>query len=257
MPDRQPWQRQLGEPQRAYAGFCIYRDMGMDRSIRKAAHLWLTGPSGKKAAKQRREQRRYASHPKPNSYVKAKARHWFYLSRRWQWVKRVEAWDDHIAAIASDKVLDAQLASKQAELEENERQRVLRLNEARSARTAGRAVIQRFLELIRDQELAEVGMLRHKDVRTEFGTDAEGKPDGTFVRMEIERKGIVELLRLAIPALAEGQRLERLELGEVTDRTEQIVSPEEAKRRRRREIMLDEIEAAEEELLGDGKGAAE
>lgn len=35
----EPWERQKGETSKAYAGFCAYRDLGPDRSIRKAGEV--------------------------------------------------------------------------------------------------------------------------------------------------------------------------------------------------------------------------
>ena len=48
MPDRVEWERLPGEPIKAYAAFCIYRDMGMDRTLLK---VWQQ-LSGKKDALQ-------------------------------------------------------------------------------------------------------------------------------------------------------------------------------------------------------------
>lgn len=33
----EPWERQIGETSKAYQAFCVYRDMGPDRSLRKVA----------------------------------------------------------------------------------------------------------------------------------------------------------------------------------------------------------------------------
>jgi hypothetical protein len=35
--DKQPWDRLTGESSKAFANFCLYRDMGVSRSLRKAA----------------------------------------------------------------------------------------------------------------------------------------------------------------------------------------------------------------------------
>jgi len=221
MPDRQPWERRKGEGSKAYAAFLRYRDLGPGRSVAKAV-------GARQAAKE----------------GKARYFHWW---RRWagkyEWKVRAEAWDDHVAAIASDRLLDAQADAKAAENEENLRQKALRLREARSARTAGRAVIQRFLELVQDKELDKETMLRHKEVTIDL--DAKGNQTG---RVEIERKGIVEMLKMALPAIVEGHKLERLELGEVTDRTETQFG--DATLRRLAEVIRDSIPPDRWEAVG-------
>lgn len=70
-----PWERQPGEPAKAYAAFCLYRDMPAHaRSLRAVAdRLYGSGT----ASKRRRT---------PGQLFK-----W---STRWRWVERAAAWDD-------------------------------------------------------------------------------------------------------------------------------------------------------------------
>lgn len=70
-----PWERQPGEPARAYAAFCIYRDLPpSERSLRAVAdRLYGVKPD----AKRRR--------------VPGQIHQW---STRWRWVERAAAWDD-------------------------------------------------------------------------------------------------------------------------------------------------------------------
>ena len=89
-------------------------------------------------------------------------------------------------------------------------------------------------------------MLHTKNVTVEHGVDDDGKRDGTFVREEIERKGLPEFLGLALQAIVEGQKLERLELGEATERTEHRVSEKQRKVRELSDAIAEEI------LNGDG-----
>lgn len=63
----QPWDRLPGESAKAYEAFCVYRDLGVDRSIRDAAQ-------------------------KLSKSVMVIAR-W---SGQWDWVNRVREWDIHI-----------------------------------------------------------------------------------------------------------------------------------------------------------------
>lgn len=62
--DRQPWERQPGETSKAYEAFCVYRDMGLSRSVVKV---------GKDLGKAART-----------------VEDW---SRKYNWVQRTEAWD--------------------------------------------------------------------------------------------------------------------------------------------------------------------
>jgi hypothetical protein len=66
---KQPWDRLTGESSKAYAHFCLYRDMGLTRSIRQ-----MPSVSG------------------CTSVVRQLSR-W---SSRWRWVKRCQSYDDHL-----------------------------------------------------------------------------------------------------------------------------------------------------------------
>jgi hypothetical protein len=79
MPEREVWERQPGESSRAYAAFCIYRDMGPKRGLREAA------------------KRYYESKTRTNV---AQIGKW---SSKWNWVARCRAWDDHHDALARER----------------------------------------------------------------------------------------------------------------------------------------------------------
>ena len=76
MPQPEPWERQEGETAKPFEAFCIYRDMGPDRSLAKVGQKL-----GKSAA----------------------------LMERWsaqhEWVKRVAAWDVEQDRIARQEQL--------------------------------------------------------------------------------------------------------------------------------------------------------
>jgi len=74
--ERAPWERQPGETVRAYAAFCVYRDLfPQERSLRRAAEeLAKTDPKSRRAEAILR-------------VLKA----W---SAKYRWVERVKAWDD-------------------------------------------------------------------------------------------------------------------------------------------------------------------
>jgi hypothetical protein len=67
--ERQPWDRQVAESSKAYRHFCLYRDMGTDRSLRKVA-----------------------ADAKTTSNLR-QLQHW---SSRWNWVARCQSYDDEL-----------------------------------------------------------------------------------------------------------------------------------------------------------------
>jgi len=67
--EKHEWDRLTGESSKAYAHFCLYRDMGQGRSLRKLA------ADAKTTSKLRQLQ------------------HW---SSRWKWVERCEKYDDFL-----------------------------------------------------------------------------------------------------------------------------------------------------------------
>lgn len=73
MPEITPWERRTDETDRAYAAFCVYRDLGPNRTVRDAyrqatGHPGATQASGNYSA-------------------------W---SKRFEWSRRASAWDDRI-----------------------------------------------------------------------------------------------------------------------------------------------------------------
>lgn len=72
----EPWERQPGETQRAYAAFGVYRDMGSSRSL-TSAHRALRGQEGGKTGAR-----------KAPSY-------WQAWSARYAWQERVALYDAH------------------------------------------------------------------------------------------------------------------------------------------------------------------
>lgn len=74
----EPWERQIGETLRAYEAFTVYRDMGADRSINKTAQ---------KLTKNR-----------------TTIAEW---SAKYEWVKRVTAWDEEQDRIARQEQVKA------------------------------------------------------------------------------------------------------------------------------------------------------
>jgi hypothetical protein len=67
--EQRPWDRQMGEGSKAYSHFCIYRDMGVSRSLRQMEKLDA-------CTSQLRQLMRWSS--------------------RWAWVDRSQRYDDHL-----------------------------------------------------------------------------------------------------------------------------------------------------------------
>lgn len=68
------WEKQADETPKSYAGFCVYRDQGITRSLSKAAAEFYVGDAESK--------------PKPSQLNTFKG--W---SRKYRWAQRVAAWD--------------------------------------------------------------------------------------------------------------------------------------------------------------------
>ncbi len=78
------WDKQKYEPGKAYALFCIYRDLGPFRSIDKTTQTL-----------QESDNKTYTP-----SYLRD-------LSAKWHWVKRAEAYDEHMEKVIRRKREDA------------------------------------------------------------------------------------------------------------------------------------------------------
>ena len=141
---------------------------------------------------------------------KARYFHWWRRwAAKWHWRERAQAWDDHVHELDESRRLDRELEARRAEAEENERQRTLRREEARAARAVGRRIVLRILQGVEGGQLEEMSV-----------------PD------------LLPHLQKASTLLEVGQKLERLELGEVTDRTEQRADPKVRKLANRLEDLL-------------------
>lgn len=66
----EPWERIKGETENMYASFCVYRDMGPDRSLRSAS-------------------KKYGNDGEAGRYFER-------LSARFNWVERARLYDDHL-----------------------------------------------------------------------------------------------------------------------------------------------------------------
>ncbi|HUW09215.1 MAG TPA: hypothetical protein VM537_05760 [Anaerolineae bacterium] len=186
MPDRQPWERRKGEGRKAYDAFCSYRDQEDARSLAAVGKVL-----GKSDALMER---------------------W---SVRWGWVERAHAWDDHIAAIASDRALDAQLAERAAENAENLRQQAARLAEARALAATARATVN---------TAAPVALARLK--RSLGQVEALiANPEAPANLIDEAIKDAISALHWATKSMEVAHKLEALALGKATDRTAVQLDP--------------------------------
>ena len=76
---REPWERHKGESSKAYHAFCIYRDLGPKRSLKRAAEVY------------------YNTKSRVNL---GQIKLW---SSKYLWVARCEAWDDYQDELARER----------------------------------------------------------------------------------------------------------------------------------------------------------
>lgn len=115
---KDPWDRRAGETSKAFEAFCLYRDMGTDRTITII-----------------------------ESEVTQMARNW---SGRWEWRKRAEAWDDHLQALAKKELETAKVEMAQRQARIGVRMQVM----AENTLNAGTVLPQSIGEVVK---LVEVG----------------------------------------------------------------------------------------------------
>jgi hypothetical protein len=215
MADHHPWHRQPGEGSAQYGAFCCYRDAGIERSLRKVIRAHLNARPTRT-----QQQRRFLTHPRPDTYLRSVLRTWGDWSGRFRWQERVRAYDAWRDAERQREADRLAVDSALREAEENERQRTLRREEARAARTVARRLLMRALQ----------------------GIEAQGI-EGMSVREilpHIQRIGVL---------LEIGQRLERMALGEVTDRTAVEAAPGEQATRYIADMIATELAGANVEEL--------
>ncbi len=182
MAERRRWEHQEGEGAKALEAFECYRMLGPDRSLQAAWERYYTRP-GTLRARQRRGKEEAGQFPG----------YWGAWATKWGWTERAAAWDEEVAALARDQELDRELKARMAEQEEEQRQRRLRREEARAARAVGRRGLLRILQEIEGQQLDSMKLAE-----------------------------LIPHLRRFLDAVTEGQRLERLEMGEPTEITQQV-----------------------------------
>lgn len=138
--ERAPWERQPGEPTRAYAAFCLYRDMpASERSLRAVAGR-LYGPN------------------RTTKVPKTLAR-W---SARWRWVERAAAWDEE----QDRRAREAQLKAIQE----------MRERHAREAMALQQKALQRLKDMD-PNELSPEAVLRYFVEAAKLERVSRGEPE--------------------------------------------------------------------------------
>jgi hypothetical protein len=89
-----PWQRLPGERARDYYTFCIYRNLGVDRSLQQA---WRAYCSSEQYGR-----RKLCGRPHVNGAVTKCPGAWTDLSRRYDWACRARAYDKWVYAEQED-----------------------------------------------------------------------------------------------------------------------------------------------------------
>ena len=132
------WEQQPGESSRAFGAFCVYRDLGVSRSLRAAAAAYY--------------QRVSAS-------LERQIDKW---SSKFRWVERAGAWDRHLDS-------QARRAQEQARREMTERH-------VKEARALQSKALER-LRTLRPEELQPMDLLRYFVEASKVERLALGEPD--------------------------------------------------------------------------------
>lgn len=222
--EKRLWQRQQGESIRAFAAFCVYRDLASERSLTNAVRQYLTTTEpNKRATKAERERRRYATHETPGKYLRNVRRRWGDWSRIHHWVARCAAWDEWRDYTLRKSDLEAEQAAREKQTQDRVQQRALLSTEAVTLRAISRTLAARILEVLQDPTaLAQLKVHRSKAV----SVVREGTNE---TRTEIQHPGALELLNLVTQGLEVGGKLYRLAALDQTEGGDKL-QPEERAR---------------------------
>lgn len=138
VPIQKQWDRRLeseNETPKAYAGFCIYRDMGTSRSLDAAYRLAKAAEGSRKGGKRA-------------------ATYWNKWSTTFHWTSRAAAYDDYQEKLRREATQHEELLLRQVEREEKSRLRKERLKILEN---------DRWLDSIELRELARDGIQNLKD----------------------------------------------------------------------------------------------
>ena len=180
-----PWERQPGETAKAFAAFCVYRDLPPERrSVRLA---WETS-TGRKAP-------RTSKGPRAGSV-------WYHWGEDNAWVFRAGAWDSELDRRATDEITRMAVKAK-----------LQRLKEARWLHTQGYELLQQAAA--RGEDIPAAVMLRMLEAgqnaeRLELG-DATERTEVSAVERDAQAERVEaakEILRQLFPLAEEGMQIE-------------------------------------------------
>jgi hypothetical protein len=170
-PSPAPWEQQPGETPRAYAAFCVFRDLGPRRTLAAAAAAY---------------------YQRTADSLERQVDKW---SSAFRWVERAAAWDRHLDA-------EGRAAQQAARKEMAERH-------AREARGLQAKALER-LRALRPEELSPADVLRYFVEAVKLERLALGEPD-TVQRQELTGKGGSPLHFSPEDAVAAARELEEAE----------------------------------------------
>jgi hypothetical protein len=142
------WERLPGESAKAYAAFCVYRDLGPRRSLDEASRLYHAQPARDEDGPTTRPKRR----------ASGVVRQW---AERWDWTSRALAWDHEVEQGKRKKQLEA----IQEMAERHAREAMLLQNKA----------VERLRQL-RPEELGPQDTLRYLIEAAKLERLARGEP---------------------------------------------------------------------------------
>lgn len=153
--ERKPWERLPKEPPTAYRGYCLFRDLGPERTLQAAWELYYGRPEAEARRQAKGKSNRPGSTPG----------YWNKWSSHWAWVGRCASYDDYAEEQARLQVEASAKRIRAEELAENERQAKSRLATVRVGReTASRLLLKIAKELAPNGKLENLnaeGLIPH------------------------------------------------------------------------------------------------
>ena len=140
------------ESPRAYRAFCIYRDLGPDRSLDQAWKRFCA-----------------ASDPTKNRGSARRPGHWAAWSQKYQWVERAEAYDDLIEEESRNAAAERrrQLHEARSQFQSEEQQRIE--NQVRNADAVldkmGTAPLNEVIQITKDANKTTTTKIKAPNVR--------------------------------------------------------------------------------------------
>jgi len=209
--ERQPWDRQAGEDRKHYRWFLAYRDLGVNRTVRRAL---------RDAPDERGGYGRAWDDLSP----KVQDGIWGYrrkLAARWYWRERAKAWDDWRCDLAEQKAREREAELAIAQAERIVEQKAQLPDEAIRLLRLARRLAGRIEEVVGTEAvLTRINLERSKAVQEEYRGATDSAP-ARKVRTELTSPGALELLPLVLSANEIGAKLFRTAIGEPSEIIEQ------------------------------------